>query len=179
MCVCVLTGLRRWAVWQNHEVVEFQDSVSDCLNPRLCCLLLCIFRCPYYYSNPRRSYHTSSSAQLRVPCLRRSISVCHTSLFPHLGVSCFCPSMLTTHLVLPLPSGSGSYCIPILPLILVVPLASRKSTRVDQSYFSVASWRHHSSLLRPPPSYLVYLADTSNKERKATHCATFSWCRSM
>ena len=35
-----------------------------------------------------------------------------------------------------------------LPLLLLL-LASHESSRVDRSYFSVASWRHHTFLLSP------------------------------
>ena len=59
ICVCVLTGLRRREVWPNNEVVDFQASVSKLSNPRLYWLFLCIFPCPFYYSNPRRSHHVS------------------------------------------------------------------------------------------------------------------------
>ena len=90
----------------------------------------------------------------------------------HLGVSRLRPSMPTTHPVLPIPSGSGSYCMPISPPIILLPLASRKYARVAQICFSIASWRHHASLLRPPPSYPVSLAHTSNKGRRATPYAT-------
>ena len=130
--------------------MEFQASVSDCSNPRLCSLFLCIFPLPYCYSNPRRSYHTSSSSHMGVPCLQNIISICHTRLFVYLGFSRLCPSMPTTQPVLPLPSGSGSYCVPISPPILLLPpLSSYESTRVTQSFFDVASWFHHASLMTP------------------------------
>ena len=90
----------------------FQASVSDCSNPRLCRLLLCIFPCPSCYSNPPNSYRKGLSAHLGVPHLRPSISVCHTRSFAHLGVSRLRPSMPTTHPVLPLPSGSGPTACP-------------------------------------------------------------------
>ena len=88
----------------------FQASVSDCSNPRLCRLLLCIFPCPSCYSNPPNSYRKGLSAHLGVPHLRPSISVCHTRSFAHLGVSRLRPSMSTTHPVL--PSGSGPTACP-------------------------------------------------------------------
>ena len=113
----------------------FQASVSNCSNPILCRLFLCIFPCHSCYYNPHHSYHTSSSAHLGVSCLRPSISVYHTRSFTHLSVSCLCPSMLTTHPFLPLPSGSGFYCMPIHPPILLLPLASCESARVDRSFF--------------------------------------------
>ena len=40
--VCVLTSIRSRTVWPNYGVVGFQDSVSYCLIPILCRLLLCI-----------------------------------------------------------------------------------------------------------------------------------------
>ena len=163
-------------MWPNYEVVGFQASVINFLIPRLCFLLLCILPFPSWYSNNRHSYHTSSSTHLGVPCLRPSIFVCHTRSFTHLGVYRLRPSMSTTHHVLPLPSVSGSYCMPISPPILLPPLASRQSTRVAQSCFFVAYWRHHDSLLSLPPSYPVSLAHISHKGRSATHCATVA-CR--
>ena len=75
----------------------FQASVSDCSNPILCRLLLCILPSPSRFPNPRHSHHTGSSAHLGVPCLRPSISDCHTSSFAHLGVACICPSIPITH----------------------------------------------------------------------------------
>ena len=45
--------------------------------------------------------------------------------------------------------------------------------------FSVASWRHHTFILRPPPSYPLYLAITSNKGLSTTHCSTVACRRSM
>ena len=75
----------------------FQASVSDCLNPRLCHLLLCILRSPSRYPNPCHSHHRGSSANLDVPCLLPRISDCHTRSFVHLGVACLCPSISITH----------------------------------------------------------------------------------
>ena len=164
VCVCVLTGLRNQSVWPNHEVMGFQDSVSNCSIPRICHLLLCNFPCPSWYSNLRHRYHTSSSAHLGVPCLRPSIYIYHRRSFSHLGVFRLCTSIPTTQPVLPLSSGSVSYCVPISSPTLL-PLASCEFSRVSWSVFSVASWRHHISLLRPHPLYHVSLANTSNKER--------------
>ena len=75
----------------------FQASISDCSNPRLCCLLLCIIPSPSRFPNPRHSHHTGSYTHLGVPCLRTSISDCHTRSFAHLGVACLRPSILITH----------------------------------------------------------------------------------
>ena len=86
--------------------------------------------------------------------------------------------MSTTHPVLRLPSGCGSYCMPISPPILL-PLVSRKSARVTQSFFSVASWIHHAYLLIPLPDYPVSLSHTSNNGRSSIHYATIPFCRSM
>ena len=74
-----------------------QDSFSDCSNPRLCRLLLCIIPSPYIFPNPRHSHHTGSSAHLGVPCLCPSIFDCHTRSFAHLGVARLHPSILITH----------------------------------------------------------------------------------
>ena len=136
----------------------FQSSVSDFSIPRLCFLLLFILPCPSYYSNPLHRYYTSSSAHTGVPRLQPRISVYHTRAFAHLVVSRLRPRMPTTHPVLPLPSGYCSHSVPISPPILLLPLASRESSRVAQSCFSVSYWRHHASLLRPPPLFPVSLA---------------------
>ena len=56
------------------------------------------------------------------------------------------------------PFWLRSYYILIYPPLLLLLLASRKSNWVARSSFSVASWRHHALLLRPPPSYPVSLA---------------------
>ena len=112
--------------------------------------MLCILPFPSCYSNLHHRYHTISSAHLGISRLRPRISVFHTRSFAHLGIYCIFPSMPTTHLVFPLPSGVGSYCVPISPPILLLALAYHKSARVAKSYFSIASWRHHASLLRPP-----------------------------
>ena len=69
----------------------FQALVSDCSNPRLCSILLCIF------PNPCHSHHTGSSAHLGVPCIRPNISDCHMRSFAHLGVDRLCPRIPITH----------------------------------------------------------------------------------
>ena len=130
MCVCVLTGLRNLSVWPNYDVVEFQASVSYCSIPRLCRLLLCTLPCPSWYSNPRHSYHTSSSTHLVVPRLRPSVSFFHRRPFSHLVVSRLRSIMPTTHPVLPLSSCCGFYRVHISARILLHPLASRESVRV-------------------------------------------------
>ena len=78
-------------------MVEFQASVSDCSNPRICRLLLCILPSPSSFTNLRHSHHTGSSAHLGVPCLRTSISDCHTRLFAHMGAACIRPSIPINH----------------------------------------------------------------------------------
>ena len=75
----------------------FQASISDCSNPRLCCLLLCIIPSPSRFPNPRHSHHTGSYTHLGVPCLRTSISDCHTRSFSHLGVTRLRPRIPITH----------------------------------------------------------------------------------
>ena len=75
----------------------FQASVSDCFNPRLCRLLLCILPSPSRFPNPRHSHHTGSSAHLGVPCLCPIISDCHTRSFAHLVVAHIHPSIPITH----------------------------------------------------------------------------------
>ena len=72
-----------------------------------------------------------------------------------------------------------SYYMTLSPLLLLLLLASRESSRVARSCFSVASWRHHTFLVRPPPSYPVSLAHTSNKGCSVTHCSTVAFCHSM
>ena len=74
-----------------------QASVSDCSNPRLCRLLLCILPSPSRFPNPLHSHHTGSSAHLGVPCLRPIISNCHMRSFSNLSVACIRPIILITH----------------------------------------------------------------------------------
>ena len=154
--------------------MRFQASVSDCSILRLCRLLLCTLPRPPHYSILHHSYHTSSSAHLGVPRLRPIISTCHTRSFAHLGVSRLRPSMPTSQPALPLPSGS--YCVTFSPPNLLLLAFREIPARVARSYFSVVSWRHQASLLRPPPLYNLPLAHTSNSRRSATHCSTVS-CR--
>ena len=75
----------------------FQASVSDCSDPKLCRLLLCILPSPSIFLNPCHIHHTFSSAHLGVPCLRPSISDCHTRSFAHLGVARLRPSIPITY----------------------------------------------------------------------------------
>ena len=75
----------------------FQASVSDCLNPRLCRLLLFILPGLSIFPNPRHSHNTGSSAHLGVPCLCPIISDCHTRSFTHLVVAHIHPSIPITH----------------------------------------------------------------------------------
>ena len=152
-----------------------QASSSDCSNPRLCRLLLCILDSPSGFPNPHHSHHTGSSAHLGVPCIRTSIFNCHKRSFSHLGVDRLRPSIPIIH-----PDSSPfplrSYYMPISPPLLLLLLDSRKSSRVSQSCFYFASWHHHTFLLRTPPPCPVSLENTSNKGHSANHCATVS-CR--
>ena len=75
----------------------FQASVSDCSNPRLCLLLLCIIPIPSSFPNSCHSLHTGSSAHLRFPCRRLIISYCRTGSFVHLGATHICPRIIITH----------------------------------------------------------------------------------
>ena len=84
----------RWFFW---------SSVSDCSNPRLCCLLLFILPSPSIIPNPRHSHHTGSSSHMGVPCLSPSISDCHARSFAHLGVARLHPSIPITHPEFPSP----------------------------------------------------------------------------
>ena len=155
-----------------------QASVSDCSNPRLCQLLLCILRIPYSFPNPRHSHLTGSSIHLGVPCLRPSISDCHTRSFHHLGVARLRPCIPITHpdfLSLPFVVLLHAH----LPTAPPPPFSFPQVFQGGPKFFSVASWRHHTFLLRPPPLYPVSLAYTSNKGRCATHCTTVSCRRSM
>ena len=147
--VCVLTGLwteqydqimRWWGSESQLGIAQVLDSAAHCyvILPRL-----------PYYSNPRRSYHTSSSAHLDAPCLCSDISAYHMSSFSHMDVSCLRPRIPTSCHVAPPPSGS--YYVTLSPNLLLL-LASRKiPAKVSQSCFSVASWCHQASLLCPPP----------------------------
>ena len=74
-----------------------EDSVSDCLKPRLCYLLLCILPSPSIFPNPRNIHHTGSSAHLGVPYFRPRISDCHTRSFAHLGIAHLRPRIPITH----------------------------------------------------------------------------------
>ena len=65
----------------------FQSLFSDCSNPIICCLFLCILPSPSRFPNPRHRHYTDSSAHLGVPCLRPSIFDCLTRSFAHLGVA--------------------------------------------------------------------------------------------
>ena len=79
----------------------FQAPVSDCSNPKLCRLLLCILPSSSIFLNPRHIHHTGLSAHLGVPCLRPRISDFHTRSFTHLVVACLRPSIPITHPDLP------------------------------------------------------------------------------
>ena len=111
-----------------------QASASDCLNPRLYCLLLCIFPIPSRFPNTRHSHHTGSSAHLGFPCLRPSISDCHTRSFSHLGVARLRPIIMITHpdfLSHPVEFLLHSH----IPTAHPPPLGSRESSRVARSCF--------------------------------------------
>ena len=148
-----------------------QASVSDCSKPRLCRLLLCIIPIPYSFPNPRHSHHTGSSVHLGVPCLCPIISDCHTKRFTNLGVSRLCPSITITHpYFLSITIAVRLYSH--LPIASPPPFSFPQVFQSVPKLFFVASWRHHTFLLSPPPSYPVYLSHTSNKGRSDTHCAT-------
>ena len=149
----------------------FQASVSDCLNPRLCRLFLCILPIPYIFPNPRHSHHTGSSVHLGVTCLYPSILDCHTKSFAHLGISRFRPSIPITHsyfLSFPVEFLLHAH----LPNYPPPPFSFPRVFQGGPKLFYVASWRHHTFLLLPPTSYPLYLAHTSNKGRSTTHCTT-------
>ena len=159
--------MRWWGSKPQSVTAKSLDYVADCY--------------VYYLALPAIIIPAIATTRVHPPTwasprLRPSISVCHTRSFAHLGVSRIRPSMPTTHPILHIPYGSGSYCTPISPPILILPLASHESARVARSCFSVASWRHHAPLLRPPTLYPVSLVHNSNGGRSATHCATVA-CR--
>ena len=153
----------------------FQSSVSECSNPRLCHLLLCILPTPSRFFNPHHIHYTGSSDHLGVPCLRLSISDCHTRSFAKLGVSHIRPSIPINH-----PD--------FLSLMVAVLIHSHLPTSPTITYslswvyqggpnlFSVASGFHHVLLLQSPPSYPVSLTNTSNKGRSSTYWATVACC---
>ena len=153
----------------------FQASVCDCLDLILCLLLLFILPSPSSFHNPRHSHNIGSSAQLGFPCLCPSISDCHIRSFSHLGVARLRPSIPITHpdfLSLPVAVLLHS-CLPTAPPPhFSFPCVFQGGLK---SFF-VASWRHHTFLLRAPPSYPVSLSHTSNKGPSATHCAAVA-CR--
>ena len=134
----------------------FQASVSDCSNPRLCRLLLCILPSPSRFPNPRHIHHTGSSTHLCVPCLRSSISDCHTRAFIHMGVSRILTSIPISHPdFLSLPVAVLLHAN--LPTAPPPPFSFPQICQGGPKFFSVASWRHHAFLLRPSPSYSVSL----------------------
>ena len=148
----------------------FQASVSDCSNPRLCRLLLCILPSHSRFTHARHIQHTGSSAHLSVPCLRPSISNCHTRSFSHLVITRIRPSIPITH-----PEFLSLLVAVLLHAHLpTTPPPQFSFPRVFQGgpkFFSGAYWRHCIFLLLPPPSYPVSFSHTSNKGRSATHCA--------
>ena len=75
----------------------YQDSVSDCSNPRHCILLLCIHSRPSIFPNPSHINCTDSSSHMSVPCLCTIISNFNTRSFIHLGVAHLCPRIPITH----------------------------------------------------------------------------------
>ena len=153
----------------------FQASVSDCSNPRLCRLLLCMLPSPSRFPNPRHSHHTGSSNHLGVPCIRPRISDCHSRSFAHLGVPCLCPSIPITHP--DLLSLTVAVLLHVhLPTAPPPPFSFPRVCQVGSEFFLWASWRNQTFLLHPPPSYPVSLLHTSNKGRSATHCAKVA-CR--
>ena len=146
MCVNRSTG---WAIWLNDEVVEFQDSVRDCFSldsAAYCYVLLPCHPCyfiPCYNDQKRSSYH------LGVPRLCPSISAYRARSFSHPGVSPLCPKI--TSFPSETPPPSGSYCMTLSHNSIFLLASCETNVKVSRSCFSVTSWRHQASLLRPPP----------------------------
>ena len=171
--VCVLTGLQtekydrimRW--WSSKP----QSRIATVLDSDTYCYVILPFR-PSYYST-HRSYQTSSSDQLCVPCIRPSIYAYHTRSFAHLGVYPLRTRILVSHPDTPPLYGS---CCGTLSLNCLLLLAPRDIySKVAQSCFFVVSWRHQASLLRSPPPHPFSPAHTLNISCNATHCATVAW----
>ena len=153
----------------------FQASVSDCLNPRLCCLLLYILPIPSSLPNPRHIHHPGLSYHLGVPCLRPSISDCHRRSFAHLGVALLHPSMPITHpdfLSLPVAVLIHAHLLTTPP----PPFSFPRFFQGGPKLFFCWLLSPQQLLLRLPTSYPVFLAHTSNNVCSTTHCATVA-CR--
>ena len=173
----MLTGLRG-EQWYRIMRLFFQASASECSNPRLCCLLLCILPIPSSFPNPHHIHHTCSTSHLGVRCLRPRISDCHTRSFAHLGVARLCTSIPIIHLDF-LYLLVAFLLHDHLPTAPPPPFSFPRVFQDGPKFFFVASWSHHTFLLRPPPSYSVSLAHTSNKLLITTHCTTVAYCCSM
>ena len=135
-----------------------QSSVSDCLNSRLCCLLLCILPSLSGFTNPCHSYHTGSSAHLSVPCLCSRNSDFHTRSFNHLGVACLCTSTPITH--------PDFLSLPVAVLLHVhIPTAPPPTFSFLQVFQGDPKLFYHRLLVPPhlpppPPSFIPCLSCT-------------------
>ena len=138
--------------------MEFQASVSDCSNPRLCHLLLCILPIPSRFPNPRHSHHTGSSAHLGIPCLHPRIYYCHTRSFDHLGLACLRPSIPITHpdfLSLPVAVLLHAH----IPTTTPTPFSSLQVFQGGPKLFS-RRLLVPPQLPSPPPSFITCLPCT-------------------
>ena len=172
--MCVLTSLRtgkfgRIMRWCSSKT---QSGISTVLDSVVYCYVLLTIL--LFYSSPQLSYNTRSFFLLGVACLHPIISTYRTSSSIHLGVSRLRPSIPTSRSAS--PHYPGSYCVAISPRRLLLFYSREISAKVSLSFFSFGYWRHHDSLLHPPPSYPLYTAHTSNISHNVTHCATVS-CR--
>ena len=138
-----------------------QSSVSDCSNPILCCLLLCILPITYSFTNTLHIHNIGSSNHLCFPCIRPSISDCHMRTFAHLGVARLCPSIQITHpyfLSLPVAVLLHAH----LPTAPPPPFSFLRVCQGEPKFFSrrlLAPPR----LTPPPPSFVQCLPCTQLK----------------
>ena len=155
----------------------FQASFSDCSNPRLCCLLLCILPSPYIFPNPHHSQQIGSSAHLGVRYLYPIISDCHTRSLSHLGVAHLRPKIPITH------SDFLSFLVAVLlhAHIPNAPLPPFRFPRVFQGVPKLFSCRIQAQPHLPtlPPSFIPCLPCTYFKYRTQRHALRHGFLQSL
>ena len=136
----------------------YQASVSDCLNPRICCFLLCILPSPSMFPYLCHIHLTFLSAHLGFPCLCPRISDCHMRSFADLDVVNIRPSILIAH--------PDFLSLPVAVLLHVhlptAPFSPFSFPRVFQGgpefFFRCLLAPPH--LPPPPPSFISFLPCT-------------------
>ena len=148
--VCVLNGLwtgkcdqimRWWSSKPQSGIATVLDYV-EYFYVDLTCL-------PFYFS-PRIIYHIGSFFYPGVFHLHLSISTYRTKSFSQPCIYRIPPSI--TDSLSASPPSSSSHCVTLPPCILLLFSSCETPSKVYQSWFFVASWRHQSSLLSPHPS---------------------------